>query len=316
MHTRRTASPRLVFVALISTVVVAACDTGPSATPAVTQVVAAVPTVAIPTVTLPGGSDPTDPLVPAATDTVPSATETLPPSRTPTEAVPQITVTTGANVRGGPGTVYAVLGGLAAGTTVPLVGRDTSGRWFVINFAGAAGGQGWVADVVGVVSGDVSGLPVIAAPPTPRPTSTPIPTHTPPPTQTPVPSSSHGLTGQLTLCDPGKTTYAVNERICFRELIKNNTTAQVTYGILGVHAANLSGGPSQFQTSWLGNLAIDPGCFGPTDRCGGQWEDGVSLGAAGSYRLTMQICYSNVDTCRTTSGDWEVLTGGIVVQVV
>jgi hypothetical protein len=212
--------------------------------------------------------------------------------------------------------VYPVLGGLVAGTTVSLIGRDASGRWFVISFDRAANGQGWVADIVGDVTGNVSGLPVVVAPPTPRPTNTPIPSNTPPPTETLTPSSRHGLTGQLTLCDPGKTTYAVSERICFRELIKNNNPAQVTYGILGVQAANQSGGPSQFQTSWSGTLAIDPGCFGPTDHCGGQWEDGIRINLAGTYRLTLQICYSDINTCQTASGEWEILGGWIVVQVV
>ena len=117
------------------------------------------------------------------------------------------------------------------------------------------------------------------------------------------------------MCDP-KTTYAAGvELICFREWIRNNTNATVRYGVLGVFAANLTSGPSQFQTSWSGDLGIDPGCIGPTDRCGGDWEDGMRISTPGAYRLTLQICYSPIDTC-TGGGDWEVLTAGITITVV
>ena len=143
------------------------------------------------------------------------------------------------------------------------------------------------------------------------PTDTPAP---PSPTNTSAPVSKHGITGQLTLCNPEKPTFATNiERVCFRELIVNNSGAPVTYGILGVQATNLSGGPSQFQTSWSGELVVGPGAVGPT---GGGWEDGMYIAAPGTYRLTLNICYSDVDTCLGSNGDWETLTTGMNVTVV
>jgi len=125
--------------------------------------------------------------------------------------------------------------------------------------------------------------------------------------------SAHGLTGQLTLCE-ARTTFAIGERICFKELIKNTTNGAVRYGILGVQAASLAGGPGQFQTSWSGELGIDPGCFGPMDRCGGQWEDGMKITNPGPYRLTLQICYSAENVC-LNGGEWETLTSGINITV-
>lgn len=144
------------------------------------------------------------------------------------------------------------------------------------------------------------------------PSSTPVspPTATSAPAQT----SSRGITGTLTLCNPEKPTFATRiERICFRETIFNHTSQTVTYGILGVQATNLSGGPHQFQTSWRGDLSVAPNSTGPT---GGGWEDGMFMEQAGTYRLTLTICYSNVDTCLGPSGDWETLTSGINVTVV
>jgi hypothetical protein len=150
-----------------------------------------------------------------------------------------------------------------------------------------------------------------------RPIPSPTPTLIAPPTATPTPAplGTRGITGQLFLCNP-KTIYAAGwERICFVELIQNHTGARINYGIFGVQATNLSGGPSQFQTSWSGDLAIDPGCLGPTNRCGGAWEDGMKMNAVGIFSLTLQICYSSQTTCQG-GGEWEALTPGIVITVV
>jgi hypothetical protein len=125
------------------------------------------------------------------------------------------------------------------------------------------------------------------------------------------------MSGQLSLCNP-KTSYAAKsdtfegERICVNELITNGTGQTITYGVLGVQATNLSGGPHAFQTSWRGDLSVPPGGNGPT---GGGWQDGLYL-AAGTYRLSLAICYSNTDTCLGDSGEWETLTSGIQIEVV
>ncbi|MEK7784123.1 MAG: hypothetical protein AAB658_01700 [Chloroflexota bacterium] len=173
------------------------------------------------------------------------------------------------------------------------------------------------------------------APPTLAPTNTrpaqpiAVPTDTPlPPTNTPAPAfGAHGISGSLQLCDPGKTTYAAKavtaigliERVCIVETIQNHTSQTVTYGILGVFAQNTSGGSSQFQTSWRGDLKINGGCTGPSGDggCGGSHTDtGFFIDQPGSYVLTLRICYSNVDTCLGSSGDWETLTSGVEVTVI
>lgn len=156
-------------------------------------------------------------------------------------------------------------------------------------------------------------------PPTTKPITLPTDTPPPPPTATftaaPQPSG-HGLNGELLLCNPEKSSFAANiERICFREKIVNTTNNPISYGILGVQATNLSGGANRFQTSWAGNLAIGPGCIGPTDTCSGPWEDGMYL-EAGTYRLTLSICYSKIDVCQSAGGEWETLTSGVSVNIV
>jgi len=265
---------------------------------------------------------PTDVPLPSATLTSAPPTETLPPPTVTPTPEPVLRVSSVVNVRSGPRTIYPPLGVLTEGQTAKVIGLDSSGDWYVIEFEASENGQGWVSGQVSTYNGEVSELPVIAAPPPPAPTATPPPTKTPlpavtaPPKPTATLTSQHGLTGQLTLCT-SKTSYAANvERICFKELIHNETTSQVKYGVLGVLALNLGGGPNQFQTSWSGDLAIDPSCYGPTDRCGGIWEDGMKISATGSYRLLLQICYSPVSECSNSNSDWETLSSAGNIQVV
>lgn len=288
--------------------------------------------VVIPTVTpAPTRTDTPEPTsTRAATPTeTPEPTETAAdddatPEATETEAGAddELTVDVGANVRSGPGTTYPVVANLAAGDTATVVGRDVSGTWFAIESNRTNSGVAWIAGLVSTYNGDVQSLPIVAAPPPP------------PASATPRPAAgggggggggavagSHGITGNLRLCNPNKTTYAANERICFVESIRNTTSAPVSYGILGVQASSLSGSGGQFQTSWSADLApggvlwIDPGCEGPTDRCNGPWEDGMRIATPGSYRLVLSVCFSPFGTCLGTGGDWETLSQPIVVSV-
>jgi hypothetical protein len=274
------------------------------------------PPVSLPTVTSAPAS-----AIPAA-QTAP-ATEVLPPTAlapteptTPTENPgATLNVAQAANIRSGPGLNYPIIGGLPAGSVVPALGRDTAAQWYVISYAAGADGQGWVASVVASFSGDATSLPVVAAlpPPASPPTAVP-PTAVPAAAPTnPPPPSGHGIVGTLNLCE-GRTTYGVNERICIVEKIYNSTNTNVEYGILGVNAANLSGGPGWFQSSWTGTLMLAPNCNGPVGTCGGQWEDGFKLSSAGTYQFTLAICYSNVSTCQG-GGQWETLTAPITVVV-
>lgn len=79
----------------------------------------------------------------------------------PTRAPAGVTVTTSgtANLRGGPGTGYAITGTLSAGQTVTVQARN--GDWLYLD------SNRWVASWVVTVTGNVAGLPTLAAPPLP-----------------------------------------------------------------------------------------------------------------------------------------------------
>ena len=245
-----------------------------------------------------------------ATEAAPAAAASTPATSSADGLGPTLRAGQAVNIRGGPGTEYPVIGGLQPGNDIPVIGRDSGGSWLVIAYAG---NQGWVAKMVVSVNGDTAGLPVVAAPPAPPAAAPPpaAPTAAPAPV-VPAPSSAHGIVGTLSLCD-ARTTYSVNDRICVIEKIYNSTNANVEYGILGVNAANITGGPSWFQSSWTGSLSLAPGCTGPVGTCGGQWDDGFKL-SAGTYRFTLDICYSSVAACQS-GGTWETLTAPITVVV-
>jgi hypothetical protein len=161
--------------------------------------------------------------------------------------------------------------------------------------------------------------PVVA-----QPTDVP-PTAPPPPTSAPA-VGAHGITGQLQLCDPSKTSYAAKaetsigliERVCIIETITNHNSNTTNYAILGVLAQNTSGGPNAFQTSWRGDLAIPGNCTGPDGNgCGGAHTDtGFFIDNPGNYVLSLRICYSGVDACLGNTGEWETLTGGIPITII
>lgn len=65
-------------------------------------------------------------------------------------------VNEGANLRGGPGTEYPVVGGAAAGEAVEIVGISAAGDWYVL-----ANGA-WIAAFL--IDGAPAGLPIVDAP--------------------------------------------------------------------------------------------------------------------------------------------------------
>jgi hypothetical protein len=81
--------------------------------------------------------------------------------------------------RQGPGTNYPALTGIPAGEELEILGISQDGFWFFTEWDQFPLNC-WVAGSTGVTEGDLTGLPVIAAPPTP--TSTAAPSQTPSPT--------------------------------------------------------------------------------------------------------------------------------------
>jgi len=64
------------------------------------------------------------------------------------------------NVRGGPGTAYPVIGQVAGGTQVQIIGKNDAGTWWLIPYGD---GSGWISEPY-TTSNDTENVPVVAAP--------------------------------------------------------------------------------------------------------------------------------------------------------
>ena len=108
----------------------------------------------------------------------PSFTDTPVPSSisasSPTAGAPTVTVSTSTNCRTGPGQAYPSIYGLPVGVSAKVVGRNASVNYWVIEIPNN-GGKCWLWGQYATVTGDISGLPTVAIPPTPTFTSSPIP---------------------------------------------------------------------------------------------------------------------------------------------
>ena len=111
---------------------------------------------------------PTQTLAPSAT-----VTETATPTLTPTPSSPIFTVNIDSNCRSGPSKDYPVIEGIFNGESVPILGQTTPERalwWYVTK----DGTNCWVSSILGTTSGNILGIPYIAAPPIPTPTHTKV----------------------------------------------------------------------------------------------------------------------------------------------
>jgi hypothetical protein len=130
-------------------------------------------------------SQPTD--TPEPMDTA-APTDTPRPTNTPTATpVPSPSAAKDANLRGGPGTDYPIVGGVKAGAPLNIVERTSKGDWY--RLASSA----WIASFL--VQNPPSNPPIAknipAPPPKPTATVTPIPYRAVPiPTLAPAPSYS------------------------------------------------------------------------------------------------------------------------------
>lgn len=129
---------------------------------------------------------------PAQPTPTPSSTPT--PANTQTPTLPpapefaRLTAKSNLNVRSGPSTQFEVVGMLPAGTSAEILGVSPDRLWWLIAFAYAPGGAGWVVtDPQYGAATNTYNVPVVYSPPTPTftPSATATPTSTPSATPTP-----------------------------------------------------------------------------------------------------------------------------------
>jgi uncharacterized protein YgiM (DUF1202 family) len=128
------------------------------------------------TPTLSPSSTPTHTATPTRTPTA-TATPTLAPSATPTVPVnlaSALVIVERANVRGGPGPDYEVVGVVMQDEQYEIIGRTNAGDWWQI--CCVAGNQpGWLFGELVTTSGDLLLVPVVLAPPADTTATPPTP---------------------------------------------------------------------------------------------------------------------------------------------
>jgi hypothetical protein len=125
---------------------------------------------------LPASSTPlptftTIPEIPTSTVTPLSLPTTVLQSPTPVGTF--FVVDVGANCRKGPGTVYDKTGSFAPGTYVTIVGHNADNSWWLV-LNGSS--NCWISGSTGHTAGNLSGIPLVEAPPTPTPAPSAGPT--------------------------------------------------------------------------------------------------------------------------------------------
>ncbi len=106
-----------------------------------------------------------------ATDAPPAQPDLATPIPTPTTApveldagdgpIARIIASDNLNVRQGPDTTYQVVGTLAPGTEVRIVGRNADRSWWAVAYGG---GTAWILASLTTTEGDLSALPLVAPP--------------------------------------------------------------------------------------------------------------------------------------------------------
>ncbi len=114
---------------------------------------------------------PTEEIAVDATET-PEVTATTAPAASPTASVVTATAKERINVRGGPGTSYAVLAKVDQGKSLTVIGRNADNSWLQVQLADGST-KGWASAEYLEVKGDVNSLPTASAPPPPAPTKKP-----------------------------------------------------------------------------------------------------------------------------------------------
>jgi uncharacterized protein YraI len=149
-----------------------------TSTPLFTELLAvpsAVPTrTPMNTATVTPSPTPTYTATPTRTPTA-TATTTVIPSATSTvvaNVASAVIIVERANVRSGPGPDYNVVGVAARDQQLAITGRTNAGDWWQVCCLGI-NQSGWLFGELVTISGDVSAVPVVLAPP-PESTSTPV----------------------------------------------------------------------------------------------------------------------------------------------
>ena len=225
---------------------------------------------------------------PTQVPVAPTAVPTTVPQAAPTPSVCRVTSNRNVNIRTGPGTNYDIIGVLYAGSYLNVIGQNSSGTWYVIDYQGR---RAWISGSVTTLEGPCAGLQVYTAPPTPTPRPpTAVPTSAAPQISFTVNGGSsaninpgecvtirwdvenirevyyqgQGVTGhdQRTECPATTTTYTLH--VVLMDGSTTDRTVTVNVGGGGGGTLNPGGSPTYGSASLNSGFMPDPQTFGVT----------------------------------------------------
>ncbi len=92
----------------------------------------------------------------------PTPAVTATPTITATPSTPTLVLIQNANCRIGPGQLYQVLTSVLEGDSLPILGRNEDGTWWLVQLP--SGERCWISAVTGVTLGDIPSVPAVEAP--------------------------------------------------------------------------------------------------------------------------------------------------------
>ena len=202
-------------------------------------------------------NNPAAPPQETATNTPDPASANVP---LPASGAPTVTVSVATNCRTGPGQSYSSVYGLPVDVAAEVIGKNTSTNYWIIKIPGS-NNTCWLWGQYATVTGDTSGLPNVAIPPTP--TFTVTPTFTPTKVVLQPPAAPSNLS-QTHICTIGSTfpgnIYAFDGTITWQDNSNNedgfrvysfdNHIVGATDRLRGTVAANVTS--FNFSTSSFG----------------------------------------------------------------
>jgi len=127
------------------------------------------PTILLPTESATPTPTPTSTATASLTPTLTStSTETPTPAQTSAPLIKAEVIANFGNIRTGPGEVYKIMGTVGPGLKLIVLGKNEDESWIEVDLGLSQ--SAWISADLVVLDGDLSTVPVIAAPPTTTPT--------------------------------------------------------------------------------------------------------------------------------------------------
>ncbi len=184
---------------------------------------------------------------PTATPVVTQAATTIPTTTSVAVSGTVVTVNKSANLRGGPGTNYAIVGSAKAGDKIKIIGKNADGSWLQLD------GNKWIAAFL--VNQAQAGTQTVETATSVSPQATPVPTTTPAgptatpttvPTVAPAPKVTYWGNAGVQTCTGFEWRVSNVRRAKDTWYYDRKQAAQGEYLIVYVEVKNISSGTASF----------------------------------------------------------------------